>query len=650
MGSLKLRLAVASAVLIACSVAGTVLVGVHQVERGLTEGLVDSNLGAAQLAGTLSESVVERQRALLATARQWPREQLASPSNNQAFLDRHAALTTLFNRVQVAPLAVTEPAGGRFGSVSAPKRGLPGMDEFVVAMQTPIASDHAPPMALTGLLHLKGDNFLSNMPRLAQLDDIHLQTFVADQKGLLIAHANPQRLLASIDDDPDLRAIAAQWRAMGSPLEPTPWTGRFGKQVAAMAAVPGTDWMVFRVADGDALFGSARRAINNTIWLSAGIAMAGALTIFGLAAWLLRPMGELRQRALLALDPTHPAQVGWPESGGEVGELSRVLKYVSEQLAVSRGEIEQSLQQMQAVLAHAPVGIAFSGEYRIELASSHLERMLGYGAGELKFQWGELVAPEGNRDALRELAESTFQRGQVFQAEVPLVRRDGSTLWTLVHGAAIFGEQRRTIWIVTDATEVRRKRASLEWTAAHDPLTELVNRREFEQRLEGLLDDRRRHDAACALFIDLDHFKQVNDGAGHAAGDAILKKVANVLRDSVRSGDTVCRLGGDEFAVLLPACGLDRAMLIAEQMRYGIALEGVCESDSSLRVTASIGVVEIDTQHLSLSQVLEAADRACYAAKHAGRNVVHSAAAGPADEALAAAMIADGLQQGSPTA
>ncbi|MCU7375178.1 GGDEF domain-containing protein [Paucibacter sp. O1-1] len=194
-----------------------------------------------------------------------------------------------------------------------------------------------------------------------------------------------------------------------------------------------------------------------------------------------------------------------------------------------------------------------------------------------------------------------------------------------MHGAAIFGAQRRTIWIASDATDARRQREGLEWRAAHDPLTELVNRREFERQLGQLVADRRRHGAACALFIDLDHFKQVNDGAGHAAGDTILKKVAQVLRDCVRAGDTVGRLGGDEFAVLLPACGLDRALLIAEQMRYGVALEGVCESDPTLRVTASIGVVEIDASHRSLAEVLEAADQACYAAKHAGRNVVCSA-------------------------
>ncbi|MBW8849068.1 MAG: sensor domain-containing diguanylate cyclase [Burkholderiales bacterium] len=263
-------------------------------------------------------------------------------------------------------------------------------------------------------------------------------------------------------------------------------------------------------------------------------------------------------------------------------------------MAASRADIEQSLQRMQAVMAHAPVGIAFINEGRIKLASSHLKSMLGYEPGELVCRWEALVAPEVSSEALRAAATAAYESGQNFETELPLRRRDGSMLWARLYGAAVQGARGCRIWIATDATEVRRQREDLQWTASHDPLTELVNRREFERRLGQLVADRRRHEAACALFIDLDHFKQVNDLKGHAAGDDILKKMAQVLRTCVRSGDTVCRLGGDEFAVLLPACNLDRGLLIAEQMRSGIASEGVSDGDTAPGVTASIGVVEID--------------------------------------------------------
>jgi diguanylate cyclase (GGDEF)-like protein/PAS domain S-box-containing protein len=625
--SLKLRLALASAVLIAASVAGTVLVAIHEVERSLTEGLIESNLGAAQLAATMSASVVARQRALVETAHQWPAGQPGGTAFVQGFLERQSALSAFFNRVQIVSQQDLVPAGKQADAVTAPLRGLGGLDPFEVAIMTPLPSEPSRPLMLAGVLHLKSDNFLSNMPRIAQLDDTHLKTFVANQQGYILAHADPKRLLSLIDDDPDLRPIAAHWRAMGSPLEPLPWTGRFGKQIAAMAAVPGTDWMLFRVADGDALFGAAGRAIDNTVLLSAGIAAAGALLIFGLTAWLLKPMGLLRQRALLALDPHQPPHLGWPDAGGEVGELARVLKHVSEQLAASRTDIEQALQQMQAVLEHAPVGIAFTSESRTELASSQLERLLGFERGELHRPWETLLADEAPRDTLRENGEAAFQAGRHFEAEVPLRRRDGSTLWARVHGAAVRGDMRRRIWIVSDATQSRQQREDLTWNATRDPLTELFNRREFERQLAALVGDRRRHESACALFIDLDHFKQVNDGAGHAAGDQILKVVAQALKAHVRTEDTIGRLGGDEFAVLLRGCPMSRGLQIAELIRAQIERDGICDGRPTLRITASIGVVQIDPGHHSLEELLHAADQACYAAKHAGRNMVQAATA-----------------------
>ncbi|MFN7040162.1 MAG: diguanylate cyclase [Acidovorax temperans] len=582
-------------------------------------------MGAAQLAATLSDSVIVRQRALAAAARQWLQPQPGSPDVTERFLAQQAALGALFNQLSVASL--TELGlPGRLPSGSEPVRGLAGRHEFNVAMVMPLQPASAQGPVLAGVLSLNEDNFLSRLPRAALLDDPHLQTVVADQQGYVLAHVDGKRLLQLVDEDPLVRSIAARWRAMGSPLEPVPWTGRFGQQFAAMAAVPGTDWMVFRVVDGDAVFGAASRAVSRTIVLGACVALVGALAIFGLTAWLLKPMGQLRRRALLALDTSQPPHLGWPQASGEVGELAHVLQHVTQQLAASRADIEQALLQMQAVLAHAPVGIAFTGETRLELTSRQLERLLGYGPGELNSPWKSLLAEEAPRDALRDEAEALFLKGQAFESEVPLRRRDGSTLWARVQGAAVRGGQRRMIWIVSDATDARQQREDLTRIATRDPLTELANRRDFEQQLAQLVGDRRRRDADCVLFIDLDHFKQVNDGAGHAAGDQVLLSVARALQTHVRSQDTVGRLGGDEFAVLLRGCPLERAMHIAEQMRVQVELDGTCAIQPVLRVTASIGVVEIGAHHQSLAEVLHAADQACYAAKHAGRNAVRTAA------------------------
>lgn len=162
--------------------------------------------------------------------------------------------------------------------------------------------------------------------------------------------------------------------------------------------------------------------------------------------------------------------------------------------------------------------------------------------------------------------------------------------------------------------------ARLAHQALHDPLTSLPNRRAFEQALEELLSASRRagdHGALC--FMDLDHFKPVNDTGGHAAGDALLRVVADLIRSHLRSEDTVCRIGGDEFALILRGCTPADAARIAN---------GLCEAVAELRfewegreyrIGASIGFAMIDGALGSVAELVRAADHACYVVKREGR-------------------------------
>lgn len=618
MRTLKTRLALTSAVLIAVSVAVTVVHGVSEVQDRVEDLITGSNLGAAQLAATLAEGVTDRERALKATARDWPAGRAYDPASAEDFLLRHPVLDALFNEVRVG--SQRELPTGRLGEplVTAPLPGADGSPQL--ALTVPLGPGPEAPV-LAGLLQLRARNFLSHLAGAAQLDDLHVQTIVFNLRGQVLADADGSGLMRQVETLPGLAEAIQAWRQRGSPLEPMPWTAKYGDVFVAMAAVPGTDWMLLRLASHESLRDQAGQSLRRSVRLGLTVGLVGALATFALTAWLMAPMQTLRRRALAALDPGQPPESGWPQAGGEVGELSDVLKHVSQQLAASRADLERSAQQLQAMLAHAPAGIGFTEGGRIELASAELLRMLG-SEGELPHDWRDLLASGASRQALDAAAQAAFAAGQSFEAEIPLRRRNGSTLWARVHGASLSQQPPRAIWIVYDVTEARRQREGLAWEATHDPLTDLVNRREFERLLGQLVADRRRHDAASALFIDLDHFKQVNDRAGHAAGDAILHKVAQVLRGGVRAGDTVARLGGDEFAVLLPGCSLDQALRIAEQIRADVEREGLVPGHAGLGVTASVGVVQVDAGHLTLADVLDAADKACYEAKHSGRNAV----------------------------
>jgi diguanylate cyclase (GGDEF)-like protein len=176
--------------------------------------------------------------------------------------------------------------------------------------------------------------------------------------------------------------------------------------------------------------------------------------------------------------------------------------------------------------------------------------------------------------------------------------------------------------IVASAHHERRNRERLTWLASHDPLTDLINRHAFSQRLQDALGSIDKHDRNHAvLCIDLDRFKRINDAEGHAAGDRVLREVAALLMDEVRRRDTVARLGGDEFALLLESCPLVEACGIAENIRRAVESYVYRGEMGDYDVEASIGVVEVDGRHDS-GEVLHAADLACFEAKRAGRNRV----------------------------
>jgi len=188
--------------------------------------------------------------------------------------------------------------------------------------------------------------------------------------------------------------------------------------------------------------------------------------------------------------------------------------------------------------------------------------------------------------------------------------------------------------LLHDVTELRGLARQMSYQATHDALTGLVNRREFETRLEESIESGHRGDGQHVLcYLDLDRFKVVNDTSGHLAGDSMLREVAKVLRDAVRDSDTVARLGGDEFGMLLIGCPLEKARQIADDVCRAVGDYRFVWKDKIFNIGVSIGLVEISRESGTLEELFAAADSACYVAKKqgSGRVAVYSAR----DEALA---------------
>lgn len=181
-----------------------------------------------------------------------------------------------------------------------------------------------------------------------------------------------------------------------------------------------------------------------------------------------------------------------------------------------------------------------------------------------------------------------------------------------------FAERKRA----EEALRESQKRCS--WQATHDSLTELVNRREFEQRLEQAVISAKTLNYQHALcYLDLDRFNIINDTYGHVAGDELLRQVSTLFQTKLRKTDILARLGGDEFGVLFYQSTLEEALDIATRLQEQLHEFRFRWQDKTFSTSVSIGLVDINADTQSLASVLSAADAACYAAKNKGRNRVH---------------------------
>lgn len=258
--------------------------------------------------------------------------------------------------------------------------------------------------------------------------------------------------------------------------------------------------------------------------------------------------------------------------------------------------------------------------------------MLGYTRDELLGRNTHALIHHTHADGSAYPAEAcpiydAFRAGRPSRGLVEVLwRKDGSSFPAEYSAQPLREAGRLTgaVLVFRDVAEAQALRHQLLYQATHDALTGLVNRQEFERRLERMLIETRGDGEAYALlYLDLDRFKVVNDTCGHTAGDQLLRQITARLQEHLRGRDTLARLGGDEFGVLLEHCPLDQALRIATELRdatqdYRFVWEG-----KPFSVSMSIGLVPLSATSGSVSAALAAADAACYAAKEQGRNRVH---------------------------
>jgi len=266
-------------------------------------------------------------------------------------------------------------------------------------------------------------------------------------------------------------------------------------------------------------------------------------------------------------------------------------------------------------------------DHPIVYCNPAFERMTGYTRDEVLGRNPRfLQGGDNEQDELGKM-RAAMGAGGDYRGVLKNYRKDGTLFWNQLRMSPVFddsGHLTHYVGIQTDVTESYNLTQQLSYQATHDSLTGLVNRAEFERYLQRAL--RRAHadgseHALC--YLDLDQFKIINDTSGHIAGDELLRQLAEVLKAKVRKSDLLARLGGDEFAVLIEHCTLQDAERVAEVLRKSICEYRFQWDGKSFAVGVSAGLVPITPLTVSMTEVLKAADAACYAAKDGGRNRIH---------------------------
>ncbi|MFO8044954.1 MAG: diguanylate cyclase [Halomonas sp.] len=603
------------------------------------ENRVHLEYEAQLVAGQLSRDITERKRVLARLADDIAIDDAGLASQ----LQRQQPLLALFDRLMVfdaegRPVADWPPfpEGGpeighrpyfqhvkafRRPHVSEPYRGgETGIDQVMVIH--PLLGDGGEFLGiLGGNTRLRGGQAYLNLRGRRLGEAGHLMVATAD--GQVISHpidAWLTRWLPGPETHPLVEQALLGWEGSGEShtLDGEP-------ALVAFRQVWPANWVVAVYLPLSQLQAPVNRYARELRWVGAGSVAVMLPMLWWLLGLGLRPLHRL-ERQIGRVGQGKAERLELNTGMVELQQVAEAFNRVEEE----RHEAMESLMAREAfllsVLASSPVGMFLTDPRgQVTYLNPALTRLSGIDAEDYRpLAWLRRVHPEDRHFVLKGWRQALLPGGILTQ----LYRfrgAQGDWRWFEVHASRVSGGGRVLgyVGLVQDITDRHQREQRQRWEAEHDPLTRCLNRRGFARRLRAACAlSRRKADHTLALvMLDLDHFKEVNDSAGHAVGDELLQRVAEVLGDAMRDEDAVARLGGDEFAMLLRGAPIASAREIAERVRQRLAAIDFRHGGRRFRVSASLGVAFFceDDNDASL---MERADRASYQAKQEGRNRV----------------------------
>jgi diguanylate cyclase (GGDEF)-like protein/PAS domain S-box-containing protein len=320
---------------------------------------------------------------------------------------------------------------------------------------------------------------------------------------------------------------------------------------------------------------------------------------------------------------------------GDGGRVDKVVGVSADITARKQAEraLQRAKEHAQVTLASISDGVVRTdGGGRIDYLNPSAERLLGVYLQQVQGQMLSKFYRSINADTRTPrpnvVDECLVSRHVIEPAEASLlILDDGSELAVRESAAPIIAENGDLVGAVlvfTNVSQLHSLQQRMEHLASHDPLTGLINRREFELRLADAISDAAKSFRQHVLcYLDLDEFKVVNDTCGHGAGDELLRQLTSVLSAVIPKGNTLARLGGDEFGMLFMNCSAEEATANAQMLLDSVRQYRFQWDGRIFEVAASIGIVPVVGGNGNLAQLMSAADSACYVAKDRGRNQIH---------------------------
>jgi diguanylate cyclase (GGDEF)-like protein/PAS domain S-box-containing protein len=597
-----------------------------------------------EIAGAIDQKFQSRRIALRSMVEGMPKELLENPRALQAYLLRHASV-----RAEFFNIAVWDAKGDLVANVLEPamigKVNTATREHFIDTLATrrgviskPVLSriSNIPTILITEpALNAKGEVVyvftasinLQEPTFLLQYENLKFGNtgylFIVSTDGLVIAHPDKKRILKQFRADGHTSPAVA--RALAGFEGTTEGVSSYGVSgLYAFRRLTSTNWIISAIYPQEEAFAPIKRIR----WQAIGAATALATLAGMLAWWLTRlqiaPLQHLHEHIRRLEHAALYSPLPIRHRKNEIGDLSAAFDSLMRERVVAEQKLSDNERRLRDLTNNLPVMIAYIDKDRvIRFANRTFEDWLDISpAKALNMPFADVIGSVSyglRRDHIdRALA------GERVSFEIELRGRGAirHLQTTYIPDIDSNGAVQGIYTVAADVSALKGVESQLRLLARYDTLTGLANRFQLNEKLaEAIARSHRGKRPMAVMFLDIDHFKSINDRLGHGAGDAVLKQFAERLVGSVRLTDTIARLGGDEFVILLEELhNVEEAELVAKKIVTSVRRPFTVPGEQ-LAVTTSLGVVFYRGDAASTtSTLMEQADKALYRAKHEGRN------------------------------